>query len=208
MVIREQLIILLLLVWASIAGAQEMDCKDDKFLERYTAIGATEWAADGNGLVLNLTADLHSADCGSPDCFGTKIRLELALDRDEGRCGIAEATMRTEGFASERFGEVPVEDIKAGPVSVEPENADLQDQGLSQWVFREKPEGRALMLTPEIMFYYEHVGPDDELKPGVDPGELEDDGCCWGASSAVMLHYAVYLASDGQVEAIDKDESG
>ena len=58
----------------AMSSDQGNPCGHLPLLERYAAAGLVQYAPEGK-IVLQLVADLHFADCGAPDCYGTYINL-------------------------------------------------------------------------------------------------------------------------------------
>jgi hypothetical protein len=161
-------------------------CGSLPLLSRYVRAGIAARTDEGD-VTLSLTADRHSADCGAPDCYGTKILLTLRLRAEDGDCvvqgGQAQAVdffgLGCEDFAS-------TSKAAAYDYEVESRAADLSDPALRQLTLRDVSAGNAVVLLPQNFFFFEGVTQNGVLHTYLDPSGTEDTGCCWGASSAML----------------------
>lgn len=161
-------------------------CSMAPLLESYAEAGFLHWGEDS--VELKLTADLHSADCGAPDGYGTEISVMFELKEDGSSCHVMRATVTTKDFMPPDYGAIDAREYEAAEFAFEPSTTDLLDAELSRLTLRNHDQRRAIVLLPGDFFYFEDVTEDGELRTTLDPGDSENTGCCWGAASAAFRH--------------------
>lgn len=133
---------------------------------------------------LRFTADLHTADCGAPDCYGTwiSIHMEPIL---AGSCKYNNAVVETEDF--DRCG-IEMDDQKPGKVTEtffsSKGSFDLEDPQLIDVRFLSKSKTRAILISLQNLFYYENMKPGGKLNTRLPGDEDNEEECCWGASTS------------------------
>ncbi|MHA7630162.1 hypothetical protein [Corallococcus sp. M7] len=154
-------------------------CAQAPLFQRYARSGMVE-SLPGNKVRLTAVADVHSADCGTPDCYFTRVRavFHFAEGKD---CRVREVEVSTEDGGcrpkNERAPKRKEAFFPQGP-------ADVADPALAQLTLRTRKADRALVLLPRNLFYFEDVKPDAPLHTTLPTGEAGEDACCWGASIA------------------------
>src|SRR6188508_339221 len=73
-------------------------CSELPLLKRYFETGVARRLGPAE-VRIQTNADLHSADCGAPDCYGTALNMVVGLQALGGRCEIKSARLRAESFA-------------------------------------------------------------------------------------------------------------
>lgn len=172
-----------LLIAGARSGASSQDpCEHLPLFSFYDEAGV--YGRTEGGSVLSLTADLHAADCGTPDCYGAKILLTLELRPGAGRCVLDKASATVVDFFGPGCSAFASEARAAAyTYGIEPKGADLASESLSKLVLRDTNLGGALVILPDQFFFFERVEDPAILRAALDPGEVESP-CCWGASSA------------------------
>jgi len=177
-------------------------CQSFPLLASYEEAGALSRVSEGE-VRLSLNADLHSADCGAPDCYGTDLELTLRLKAEGRRCLVEGARAKAVNYLGQGCEEfVSWVATKSFDYVVEPPGADLSDLNLEKLTLRDPAAGGALVVLPGNFFYFDEVTEPALLRTSLDPGGLEDSGCCWGASFAAFrffrLSQPLVKARDGQ----------
>lgn len=191
-IVRLIAVILLLLLAIPIAAragdVQRDECASLPLLGRYERAGLLNRSSSGK-VVLRLIADLHFADCGAPDCYGTNITLTLELVAGSGGCSARVATINTQDFAEPNCGEF---DSHTSPVTetyeVMGDQIDLSSQNLEKLTFRNKSGSKALVILRQNFFYFDDVAPKGILREEL-PGDDAGKSCCWGATSS-KVHFS------------------
>lgn len=154
-------------------------CAQAPLFQRYARNGMVE-SLPGNKVRLTAVADVHSADCGTPDCYFTKVRAVFHFAEGKG-CRVREVEVSTEdgGCIPEGDRAPPKREafFPKGP-------ADVADPALAQLTLRTRKADRALVLLPKNLFYFEDVKAGAPLHTTLPTGEEGEAACCWGASIA------------------------
>ncbi|MBN9686185.1 MULTISPECIES: hypothetical protein [unclassified Corallococcus] len=154
-------------------------CAQAPLFQRYARSGMVE-SLPGNKVRLTAVADVHSEDCGAPDCYFTRVRAVFHFAEGEG-CQVREVKVSTEDGGCRPQGERAPKRQEAffpkGP-------ADVADPALAQLTLHTRKADRALILLPKNLFYFEDVKPGASLHTTLPTGEAGEDACCWGASIA------------------------
>ena len=178
------LCVLLLLGSVRTSDAREADpsiCATLPLLDRYEQAGLLSRSGDGE-LQLHLVADLHSADCGAPDCYGTNVVIRMKPVVSHSQCLLKTAIIKTQDFSEPNCG-VPESSPSTTESYVIPEGGvDLGKAGLEEVTLQNSSGTRALVIKRQNFFYFENVTADGVLHTEL-PAENES-GCCWGATSS------------------------
>ncbi|RKH64738.1 hypothetical protein [Corallococcus aberystwythensis] len=154
-------------------------CAQAPLFQRYARSGMVE-SLPGNKVRLSVVADVHGADCGTPDCYFTKVRAVFHFAQGKG-CQVREVEVSTEDGGCSLEGRSPSPKRETffpkGP-------ADVADPALGQLTLRTRKADRALVLLARNLFYFEDVKADALLHTTLPTPEEEEDACCWGASIA------------------------
>ena len=172
--------LLIALIAAQGAFAQPPDCASGAFLKRYLKSGLAAFSPDG-AMELRLDADLHSADCGAPDCHGTTIRISMKPIR-AGSCQYSSAIVETKDYNT--CGEPVKVDLKKKieVFLVDKAAFNVLDQKLATIKLMNKSKTRAIVLAPDNFFYFEDVRPKGKLHMQLPGDDDNRQKCCWGAS--------------------------
>lgn len=176
---------LVLLALASPLGAESSSCAGSALLRKYQSAGLVTWTSDTT-LELRLDADHHSADCGTADCYGTKILLTLSIDPASVGCTLNAAKAVSKPYSRPGCEDAPVRPVASYSLVPTPKRPRLDDPSLERLELRSQSTRHAIVLLAENFFYFEDVVSGGALRTTLDPGLLEDAGCCWGASSAEL----------------------
>lgn len=190
---------------ALLAGGQALSqtkspCESLPLLSRYVEAGVVSRTSSTN-VTLWLDADLHSADCGAPDCYGTRITLALGLREMGGRCMVNRARAVAVDYAGRGCGSygIPTGSARFKYVA-DPQESDLADRSLRQLVLRDDDGGGAIVLLSDNFFYFDAVTEDGVLRTELIDDVEDYDDCCWGATSAMLLHFEPRLSEDSADE--------
>ncbi len=179
------LFVLLLLSSVRTSDAKEADpgaCATLPLLDRYDQAGLLSRSGDGE-LQLYLVADLHSADCGAPDCYGTNIVVRIRPIADRSRCFVKTAIIQTQDFVEPNCGfSDPVASSVMESYVVLEADADWGNGNLERVTLQNRSGTRALIIMRRNFFYFENVTAHGVLHMEL-PAE-DENGCCWGATSS------------------------
>lgn len=183
---RLRLIMALFLpLWCAQADAAEVPqlCDPPLFLSKYAEAGRLRHSADGT-LSLDLVADLHAADCGAPDCYGTAITLSMKPEPQGAACVIREMLVATHDFFDPGC-ENPGGGEHARQEKYVPEGGpiNIAQPGLKKLTLRNLDGRRALLLLPDNFLYFEDVVAGGVLHSRL-ASENDEAACCWGSSSS------------------------
>ncbi|MEM7517244.1 MAG: hypothetical protein AAF368_10010 [Planctomycetota bacterium] len=155
--------------------------------ERYRDAGVAARADDG-AWVLDLTSNLHSADCGAPDGYGTRLTVHVNVEQRPGHCAVESVSIRREPFgfgASERRASLGPELIT---FLLDSHAVDLGDERLDELTLRSTDGGEALILHRYNFLYFDEVEPGGILRHELWTGE-DDEGCCYGGTSVHLARF-------------------
>jgi len=176
-------LLLTVLCSSAIAGDVQKSCHVLPLLARYESAGMLQRAPDGT-ISLRLTADLHFADCGAPDCYGTNILVTMTPSHDKDGCSIREALVRTQDFVE--TGCAPSGSAGAPRREIYfPDSGgfDLSDRAQEKLTLRGKDGRHAIVILRENFFYFDDATPGGTLRTEL-PGDDAEETCCWGATSS------------------------
>ncbi len=115
---------------------------------------------------LNLTVDLHYADCGAPDCYGTELKIKLNTHVDGYKCILDSTSISTKHFFDKGctlpIFEADTVEHKYRYISEEV-NLDLNDSTLPKITLRNENGPGAITLLKDKFFYYEQAKRGDSL---------------------------------------------
>lgn len=157
-------------------------CAKVPLLRIYELNGAVQ-SPQPDQIAIDVQIDLHSADCGAPDCYGHEMQLVLEVADVSGKCVIRSARGTGKPFGCDT-GQAQESWIDSFVVTGSP---DLASSKLRRVELRDAKQGHALVLLPDIYYFYENAGPKATLKP-----ELEGEdahGCCYGYTSSAAIHW-------------------
>ncbi|MCP3064291.1 hypothetical protein LXT21_36520 [Myxococcus sp. K38C18041901] len=155
------------------------DCSKSSLFERFGRGGMVE-SLPGNDVRLSVMADVHSADCGTPDCYYTRLQAVFRFEAGPG-CQVREVEVFSEdGGCSQGAAFDPPTQETFFPEGA----ADLAAPTLGQLTLRTRRGERALVLVPRNLFYFTDVKAGAPLHTSLPAGEEGEDACCWGASVA------------------------
>jgi hypothetical protein len=171
---------------ASVASDGRRDaCSELPLLKRYFESGVAR-RFGAQQVRIRTSADLHTADCGAPDCYGTTLDLMVNLQPLEGRCEIKSARLSVESFAGAGCEHFEVgKNIEVITLASSQPGVDLGQASLDSLTFLERGGRRALLLKPLNLLYFDNVEPVGVLHDQLPVGSEQD--CCWGASSSQMI---------------------
>lgn len=166
----------------AVAGDAQQICETPPLLRTYDAAGQLQHLPDGR-LALQLVADLHSADCGAPDCYGTNLVIQMKLQKRGKACLIRDVLVSTREF----FGPgcehaASADNFRQEKYTHGRRQRDLANPQLKKLTLRNRDGGRAIVLWPENFFYFPEVKPGGILHARL-PAD-DDESCCWGSSSS------------------------
>lgn len=152
---------------------------------RYLKAGQLKTAGD-NHIRLNLTADLHFADCGAPDCYGTELKVDFFLLPAGQGCILESVYVRSQNFFCPGY-EVHPSDLTPRDESyiAVKEDMDLCDPALDRLELRSENGSEAIILGPDNFFYFENITKNGVLRERLQNDDDKDD-CCWGATSSML----------------------
>jgi len=188
------------LLWSAVAAAAAenpspsvAECKKARYFSAYAREGSV-LASDDSSLVLDVPVDVHSQDCGAPDCYGHSMTLTLKLRQIGERCEIVSATASASPFnVCEGYFPEPVAlpwnndfAVKGAP--------DLLDDDLERIELLDAKRREALLLLRDGYYFYEDVDASSKLHPDLDPVDDELDPsdpkyCCYGYSSSASRRW-------------------
>lgn len=161
------------------AEAKPASCAQAPLFQRYARSGMVE-TLPGNKVRLTAVADVHSEDCGTPDCYFTKVRAVFHFAEGPG-CRVRQVDVSTEDGGCNHVGpQAPPKRETFFPKGP----ADAADPALGQLTLRSRKADRALVVLPRNLFYFADVKADAPLHTTLPTGEEGEDPCCWGASIA------------------------
>lgn len=167
--------LLLVLTAAGILGFPlygQMKGKEEKadcsfpFFSLYERQAAARCDGEGN-LTLYLRVDLHSPDCGAPDCFGHDMEVKMNVFRREGKPMLAGAISKNTTFTctGDTAGAL-VAGIHPVNVFVPLHTADLSDPELEEIILHDGTRNQALVLRREGYAFYENgLPPENDRSP-------------------------------------------
>lgn len=181
--------LLALLVSLPVGGSRAADvkpntltpfiCAQAPLFQRYARSGMVESLA-GNKVRLSVVADVHSADCGTPDCYFTRVQAVFHFAEGKG-CRVREVEISTEdGGCGQEAPRAPPQRETFFPKGP----ADMASPALGRLLLRTSKDDRALILLPRNLFYFADVRAGAPLHITLPTGEEGEDACCWGASIA------------------------
>jgi len=163
--------------------AESPDCTSSPFLKRYFKSGLVKFSPTG-AIELRLVADLHAADCGAPDCYGTEVRISMEPIR-AGSCQYSNAVVETEDYnnckdemLAKDVGKINEAFVVDGPAS------NILDPHLTEIKLMNGSKTRAIVLSPDGFVYFEDVKPEGTLHPWLPSDDDNEQECCWGAFMA------------------------
>ena len=165
-------------------------CANVPLFQRYARRGMVDTLPQGQ-VRLSVVTDAHGADCGTPDCYFTRVKAVFHLSTQGGECRVREVEVSTE-----EGGCIP-EDQRSPPQreSFFTKGAvNLADPKLQQLTLRTRKADRALVILPDNLFYFEDVKPSAPLHTKLPSGADGEPECCWGASIAASH----FLAEDAK----------
>ncbi|MCP3099770.1 hypothetical protein LZ198_12925 [Myxococcus sp. K15C18031901] len=154
-------------------------CAQAPLLQRYARSGMVE-ALSEDRVRLSVLADVHGQDCGTPDCYFTRVQAVFHFAGGDA-CHVEEVEVSTEdgGCGQEAPHVAPrLETFVPHGAS------DLADPTLAQLVLRTRQGDRALVVLPRNLFYFTDVKEGAPLHTTLPTGEEDETECCWGASIA------------------------
>jgi len=166
-------------------------CSELPFLRVYERAGALK-QRDGGAIVLDLPVNVHSADCGAPDCWGHEMELTLRLGAKQGRCEVVAAI-----GSARPFNECGV--TMDGPTSPWTNTfsalgaADLAAPNFARLHLHDAARNEALVLLPSEYFFYVHVTATTPLKHELE-GEQVAPGFTYGYSSSAAQLWKTQFA--------------
>jgi len=177
------IVLFIALIVPHCAFAESPDCASSTFLKRYSKSDLVKFSPAG-AIELQLVADLHAADCGAPDCYGTKVRISMKPVR-AGSCQYSDAVVETEDYNNckdEVFTKNAGKENEAffvnGPA------VNILEPQLTEIKLMNKSRTRAIVLSSDGFFYFEDVKPKGKLHTWLPSDDDDERKCCWGASMA------------------------
>jgi hypothetical protein len=162
------------------AAAAASACAQVPLFQRYARMGMVDTLPEGQ-VRLSVVTDAHGADCGTPDCYFTRVKAVFHLSTKGGGCRVREVEVSTE-----EGGCIPEE--QRSPPRRESfftkGAANLADPKLQRLTLRTRKGDRALVILPDNLFYFEDVKAGAPLHTTLPSGDEGEPECCWGASIA------------------------
>jgi len=164
------------------------ECKKSGYFTAY-ARGGLLLSSDESSLVLDVPVDVHSQDCGAPDCYGHSMTLTLKLHQVGERCEIVSATASASPF-NQCEGHFPEPVARPWNNEFAVKGApDLLDDDLARIELLDAKRREALLLLRDGYYFYEAVDASSKLRPELDPADDDLDpsdpnNCCFGYSSS------------------------
>lgn len=167
--------LLLVLTAAGILGFPlygQMKEKEEKadcpfpFFSLYERQKAARCDGEGNP-TLHLRVDLHSPDCGAPDCFGHEMEVKMNVLRRNGKSALAGAISKNTTFTctSDTAGAL-VAGIHPVNVFIPLHAADLSDPKLEKIILYDSTRNQALVLHRQGYAFYENgLPPENDRSP-------------------------------------------
>lgn len=155
-------------------------CAQVPLFQRYARMGMVDTLPAGQ-VRLSVVTDAHSADCGTPDCYFTRVKAVFHLVTKGGECRVREVEVSTE-----EGGCIP-EDQRSPPRHESfftRGAANLADPALQKLTLLTRKGDRALVILPNNLFYFEDVKAGAPLHTSLPTGNAGEPDCCWGASIA------------------------
>lgn len=187
--------------WAKSAHNQVMSaCARPIFLKAYEQAGLVEHKSDDT-ILLYLDADQHSADCGAPDCYGTKLIINMKSLAVGQKCVIRNVQVRTLDY----FGA----GCKEAGATKKPHSdryrqwrghANLNNPSLNKLTLRSKDRTHAIVLLKNNFFYFDQVAKNGVLHTQLQSEDDADSKCCWGATSSHMPLVLQHSPGQGKVK--------
>jgi len=169
-------------------------CQHPSFLKRYSIAGYLG-RQDAQRIVLTLNANLHQADCGTPDCFGTHLEVSMKVTSKLRQCLLQAVTIHRQHYNMCQGDDLfmSAQDLKPDVEPYLPQTTpiDLSDTRLKRLELRSRSGREALVLEPTNFFYFDDVTPQGILHMRLINDEDHWEDCCWGAISSELerLHY-------------------
>jgi len=155
-------------------------CARLPLLARYEERGVVQrWEGS---VRLHLLADLHQADCGTPDCYGTELIVALDLRSDGPACRVARARVWSTDYARCGPGGPPPGETRIEAFR-EATAANLADPHLDRLELRQR--SRALVLLPQAFYWFDSTEPGAPLNLRL-ASDADATTCCFGATSSAM----------------------
>ena len=181
-------------VWASESQAPPVaGCTKSGYFTTYAREGLV-LASYESTLVLDVPVDVHSRDCGAPDCYGHSMTLTLKLRQVGEQCEIVSATASASPFnqCNSRYPE-PVRQPWTNDFAVKG-TPDLLDDRLERIELLDAKRREALLLLRDGYYFYEDVDASSKLRAELDPVDEEldpadPDSCCYGYSSSASQRW-------------------
>jgi hypothetical protein len=131
-------------------------------------------------VVLDVVADIHTPDCGAPDCYGTTLHVDLDVAPVGTRCLVRAASVRSQDWVH-CTGDEKEEPAHTDRFTAEP--VDLADLHAARLLFRSEDGARALLITAGGVFWFDRVVPGAPLHESVPPEDADPTDCCWAAEA-------------------------
>jgi hypothetical protein len=152
-------------------------CERLPLLERYARSGLAERLPDGR-MRLSVRTDLHAADCGTPDCYGTNLTAIFRLSPEGAACHVREVDVN----AKESGCGIPEEEPPRSETFFAQGASDLADPTLEKLTLMSRTGELALVILHDNLFYFDDVKPGGELYTRLSNDTGDAERCCWGAS--------------------------
>jgi len=165
--------------------ADSPDCTSSTFLKRYSKSGLVKFSSAG-AMEFQLVADLHFADCGAPDCYGTKVRISMKPNREDS-CQYSDAIVETENYNNCKDEMSAQDDVREENEVFVVDGAafNMLDPKLTEIKLMNKSKTRAIVLSSNGFLYFENVTPEGRLHTWLPSDDDNEQECCWGASMAI-----------------------
>ena len=168
----------------ALAGEAHQACETPPVLRHYAELGRLQQMPDGR-LALQLVADLHAADCGAPDCYGTNLNISMKLQKRGKACVLRDVLVSTSEFFGQGCADAAGADhSRQESYATKGKPVDLADPRLKKLTLHNKSGRRAIVLLPDNFFYFPKVVPGGVLHTHLPSDEDDEKSCCWGSSSA------------------------
>lgn len=164
-------------------------CTTSPLLAKYTR-GEFLSRPESGLILMKLTADLHSLDCGAPDCYGTHLDVQLHVSPQSAQCWLQSAVVHAENFyCPDMKPHLSAENlrIRTSRYLFKSQSIDLSNPALMKLVLRGENSQEALVLLRDDLYYFEEVTPGGTLHTRLPGDEDNEKSCCWGASSSELL---------------------
>jgi len=162
-------------------------CEYLPLLKKYNYAGLIK-SAKKTEYKIAVSADLHGADCGTPDSYGTNLKITVKVRERANKCMLDSIVVEYEEFGDSGFAKKAKGREEFLPTI---KDMNLTHLGAGEIVSYNRKKNKALIIDSENILWFDDVEPKGELHrylAGYD--EEENSVCCWGATSSLLFKWA------------------